>query len=95
MVSCPRRKLLGKDRKGVYHCWARCVRRAYLLNEGHQDRRRWIIEREEQLAGLFAIEIEFRAEMRNHLHLILRSPMRTGWTSCSRTRSTSSGSGSG
>ena len=73
MVSCPRRKLLGKDHKGVYHCWSRCVRRAYLLSEGHQDRRRWIMNREEQLAALFAIDIEFRAEMRNHLHLVLRT----------------------
>jgi hypothetical protein len=73
MVSCPRRKLLGKNRKGIYHCWSRCVRRANLLSESKSDRRRWIICREEQLASLFAIDIEFRAEMRNHLHLILRT----------------------
>ncbi|MGM0488319.1 MAG: hypothetical protein ACQESR_16340 [Planctomycetota bacterium] len=27
---------------------------------------------EEQLAGLFTIDIEFRSEMRNHLHVVLR-----------------------
>ncbi|MFW6169439.1 MAG: hypothetical protein ACODAD_03035 [Planctomycetota bacterium] len=31
-------------------------------------RRDWIMPREEQLAGLFTIDIEFRSEMKNHLH---------------------------
>ncbi len=79
MVAYSRRKLLGRDRKAVYHCWARCVRRAFLWGQdpltGHDysHRRDWILTREEQLAGLFAIEVEFHAELSNHLHLMLRS----------------------
>ena len=79
MKNCSRRKLLGRNRKGVYHCSTRCVRRAYLCGrdpvtkKDFSHRRRWIINREEQLAGLFGIEIEFRAEMSNHLHLVLRT----------------------
>jgi hypothetical protein len=79
MSSSARRKLLGRDRKAVYHCWTRCVRRAFLCGrdpysrKDYSHRRDWIITREEQLAGLFAIEVEFRAEMRNHLHAVLRT----------------------
>ena len=79
MVAYSRRKLLGRDRKAVYHCWARCVRRAFLwgqdqlTGQDYSHRRDWILTREEQLAGLFAIEVEFHAELSNHLHLMLRS----------------------
>jgi hypothetical protein len=34
------------------------------------------MKREEQLAALFAIDIEFRAEMSNHLHIVLRTSPR-------------------
>jgi len=45
-------------------------------------RRDWIVNREEQLAGLFAIDIEFRTELANHLHLVLRTMPRVAkrWT---------------
>jgi hypothetical protein len=63
----------------VYHCWNRCVRRAFLCGDdkdsgndfGH--RRDWVVSMQQSLAGLFGIEIAFRAEMGNHLHLILRT----------------------
>ena len=79
MASFARRKLLGRSRKAVFHCTARCVRRAWLCgkdpltNEDYTHRRRWINIREEQLAALFAIELEYTAEMRNHLHVVLRT----------------------
>ena len=78
MVAYARRKLLGEPRQAVFHCWNRCVRRAFLCGQDpltgkdFSHRRDWIIDREEQLAGLFAIDIEFRAELSNHLHLVLR-----------------------
>ena len=79
MVACARRKLLGRDRQAVFHCWTRCVRRAFLCGvdvhtqKDYSHRRDWIVNREEQLAGLFAIDIEFRTELSNHLHLVLRT----------------------
>lgn len=79
MVASARRKLLGPARKAVFHCTARCVRRAFLCGrdrltgQDYTHRRNWIIHREEQLARLFAIEVEFRAEMSNHLHAVLRT----------------------
>ncbi|MGM0489361.1 MAG: transposase [Planctomycetota bacterium] len=68
MVSCARRRLLGEDgaRTGTFHCTTRCVRRAFLCGEDpltgqdYSYRRDWIMLREEQLAGLFTIDIEFR-----------------------------------
>jgi hypothetical protein len=44
-----------------------------LTGQDYSYRRDWIIYREEQLAGLFAIDIEFRAELSTHLHLVLRT----------------------
>jgi hypothetical protein len=72
MVAYARRKLLGGERQAVFHCWNRCVRRAFLCGcdrqtgKDYSHRRDWILEREEQLAGLFAIDLEFRAELSNH-----------------------------
>jgi len=79
MVASARRKLLGRGRRAVYHCWTRCVRRAFLCGRDpltgrdFSHRRDWILTREEQLARLFAIEVEFHAELSNHLHLMLRT----------------------
>jgi hypothetical protein len=79
MVAYARRKLLGGERQAVFHCWTRCVRRAFLCGrdsrtrKDYSHRRDWIVRREEQLAGLFAIDIEFRAELSSHLHLVLRT----------------------
>ncbi len=79
MVACARQRLLGQARQAVFHCWTRCVRRAFLCGEDpltkkdFSHRRGWIMKREEQLARLFAIEIQFRAEMSNHLHAVLRT----------------------
>jgi len=79
MVANARRKILGGERQAFFHCWARCVRQYFLCGVDRQTgkdfshRRRWIIKREEFLAGLFAIQIVFRAEMANHLHLVLQT----------------------
>ena len=79
MPSCARSEIVEQGNVGVYHCWGRCVRRAWLCGVDsatgidYEHRRDWIRQLQEQLAGLFAIEIEFHAEMSNHLHLVLRT----------------------
>jgi hypothetical protein len=79
MVACARRRLVGRGRRGVFHCWTRCVRRAFLCGRDrvtgvdYSHRRDWILQREEQLAALFAIDVEFHTELSNHLHLVLRT----------------------
>ena len=64
------------------------MRRAFLCGrdahagKDYSHRRDGIVNREEQLAGLFAIDIEFRTELSNHLHLVLRTMPRVAkrWT---------------
>ena len=64
------------------------MRRAFLCGrdshtgQDYSHRRDWIVNREEQLAGLFAIDVEFRTELSNHLHLVLRTMPRIArrWT---------------
>ena len=79
MPSCPRGEIVRLGEVAVYHCWSRCVRRAFLCGEDHvsgkdyEYRRDWIRDFEECLAGLFGIEIGFHAERSNHIHLVLRT----------------------
>lgn len=79
MPSCPRGEIVRLDEVGVYHCWNRCVRRAFLCGNDfvsgidYEYRRMWIGRLEEKLAGLFAIEVGFHAELSNHIHIVLRT----------------------
>ncbi len=79
MPACPRSDIVSLGQVGVYHCWSRCVRRAFLCGQDpltkkdYEHRRTWIRDIEETLAGLFAIEVGFHAEMSNHIHLVLRT----------------------
>ena len=79
MPSCARGEIVQLDEVGVFHCWNRCVRRAFLCGidpltgNDYTYRRDWIRGTEEALAALFAIEVAFRSEMVNHVHVILRT----------------------
>jgi len=79
MPGRPRSMIVAKGEVGIYHCWNRCVQRAWLCGEDpvtgkNYDYRRRIIERvERMLARLFAIDICFQSEMANHIHLVLRT----------------------
>ena len=51
MASCARREIIRPGAAGVFHCWQRCVRRAYLIGKDpltgkdHTHRREWFILR--------------------------------------------------
>ncbi|MGO9921244.1 MAG: transposase [Isosphaeraceae bacterium] len=55
-----------------YHCITRCVRRAFLLGEGEGDRKLWIDNRLQELAGIFSIAVGGFSVLDNHLHLLVR-----------------------
>ena len=55
-----------------YHCITRCVRRAFLLGEGANDRKVWIETRLRELAEIFSISVGGFSVLDNHLHLLVR-----------------------
>jgi REP element-mobilizing transposase RayT len=66
-----------------YHCISRCVRRAFLCGVDHfsgkdySHRKGWVIERLNELANVFTIDICAYAVMSNHYHLVLRVDQQT------------------
>ena len=82
MPSCARQEIVCPGQPGIFHCWSRCVRRAFLLGKDplsgkdHNHRREWAIERLQLLVANFAIDVGFLAILSNHLHLVLRASPR-------------------
>lgn len=79
MPTCRRSDVVREGESGFYHVWTRCVRRAYLFGDDEQTvgdykyRRSWLLQYLVQLCRLFAVEVNFHAEMKNHFHLLLRT----------------------
>ena len=78
-MGLPRSKYVQEGQEGVYHCFCRCVRRAFLYGYDpvtHQDfshRKEWILDRMKFLATIFAIDVCAFAILANHFHNILRT----------------------
>ena len=78
-MGLPRSKYVQEGQEGVFHCFSRCVRRAFLYGYDpvtHQDfshRKAWIVDRLKFLAGIFAIDVCAFAVLVNHVHNILRT----------------------
>ena len=81
-MTMARKLLVDPGVTPFYHCISRCVRRAFLCGDGFEYRKRWIEERLQALAGIFAIDVCGFAIMDNHLHVLLRlDPARArGWS---------------
>ena len=79
MPAGPRAEVVAKGEVGVYHCWNRCVQRAFLCGKDpssgrdYEYRRQWLQQTEQWLASLFAVEVAFHAELSNHMHLVART----------------------
>jgi REP element-mobilizing transposase RayT len=77
-MGLPRSKYVKDGQEGAYHCFSRCVRRAFLYgydpltNRDFSHRKKWIVDRLRYLAAIFAIEVCAYAIMANHYHTILR-----------------------
>ena len=77
-MALPRSKYVKEGQEGVYHCFCRCVRRAFLCGYDTVTRRDFshrktlLVDRLRFLAAVFAIEVCAYAIMENHYHAILR-----------------------
>ena len=78
-MTVPRKELVDETIANYYHCWSRCVRRAFLCGEdavtgmSYEHRRNWIEQRLALLGKAFAVDIAAYAVMSNHVHSVLRN----------------------
>jgi hypothetical protein len=78
-MALPRSKYVKEGQQGVYHCFSRCVRRAFLCGydaltqRDFSHRKTLLVDRLRHLAAIFAIEVCAYAVMENHYHTILRT----------------------
>ena len=78
-MALPRSQYVQEGQEGVYHCFSRCVRRAFLCGfdaltrRDFSHRKAWLVDRLRHLAAIFAIEVCAYAVMENHYHTILRT----------------------
>jgi REP element-mobilizing transposase RayT len=78
-MALPRSKYVQEGQEGVYHCFSRCVRRAFLYGfdpvtrRDFSHRKAWLLDRLRHLAAIFAIEVCAYAILHNHYHTILRT----------------------
>ena len=72
-------KTIIEGERGVYHCIARCVRRAFLCGldaysgRSYEHRRKWVQDRLRKMSQLFAIDVLAYSVMTNHWHVVLRN----------------------
>ena len=78
-MGLPRSKYVQEGQEGVYHCFSRCVRRAFLYGfdtltlRDFSHRKAWLVDRLQYLAAIFAIEVCAYAVLENHYHTVLRT----------------------
>jgi REP element-mobilizing transposase RayT len=78
-MALPRSNYVHEGQEGVYHCFSRCVRRAFLYGfdaltrRDFSHRKAWLVDRLRYLAAIFAIDVCAYAVMENHYHTILRT----------------------
>ena len=72
-----RQEQISLEATSFYHCYVRCVRRAYLCGddqvsgENFDHRKQWIVSRLRFLASVYAIDMCAYAVMSNHYHVVL------------------------
>jgi hypothetical protein len=56
-MTIARAQLVDLSLARWYHCTSRCVRRAFLLGEGKNNRKEWLEKRLQELADIFAVAV--------------------------------------
>lgn len=72
VMTVPRSELVNVELTRWYHLISKTVRGAFLLGQGQTDRKQWIENRLEELAGIFALEVAGFSVLDNHLHVLVR-----------------------
>ena len=87
-MGLPRSQYVQEGKEGVYHCFSRCVRRAFLCGfdaltgRDFSHRKALLVARLRDLAAIFAIEVCAYAVLATHYHVILRvrPDLVAGWS---------------
>ena len=84
-MATPRSRLIDPNQPLFYHLVSRCVRRSWLCGldrqtqRNYSHRKAWLIQRLNQLAQAFTVEVHAYAIMSNHFHLVVYyDPARDG-----------------
>ncbi|MCO6454966.1 MAG: hypothetical protein J5I93_06675 [Pirellulaceae bacterium] len=88
MPAQARNQVVRNGEIAVYHCWSRCVQRAFLCGQDsytgddYDYRRDWIEKLLEYQAGVFAVDVGNHSVLSNHLHLVARTrpDIAAGWS---------------
>jgi hypothetical protein len=78
-MALPRSQYVQDGQEGFFHCFNRCVRRAFLCGSDSvtgrdfSHRKEWLVERLQFLANIFAIDVCAFAILANHFHAILHT----------------------
>jgi hypothetical protein len=78
-MTMPRSQYVQEGQEGLFHCYNRCVRRAFLCGfdsatgRDFSHRKQWLLDRLQFLASIFAIDVCAFAILANHFHAILRT----------------------
>jgi REP element-mobilizing transposase RayT len=65
-MTIARAQLVDVSLARWYHCITRCVRRAFLLGERDDNRKKWLEKRLQELAEIFAVAVGGFSVMDNH-----------------------------
>ena len=71
-MTMARARLVDVSVTRWYHCITRCVRHAFLLADGPENRKERIEQRLQELAEIFSISVGGFSVMDNHLHVLGR-----------------------
>ena len=76
-MATKRESQISLEATPFYHCYVRCVRRAYLCGDdystgdNYDHRKQWIVSRLKFLSYVYSIDICAYAVMSNHYHVVL------------------------